>query len=30
MAYELARDTYRLGAPPEARSFHAPAAMEAR
>jgi glucuronate isomerase len=30
MAYELARDTYKLGSPPEAPSFHAPAAMGAR
>lgn len=30
MAYELARDTYRLGSPAEPRKFRAPAAMGAR
>jgi hypothetical protein len=30
MAYELARDTYRLGAPPQTPAFHARAAIGAR
>jgi glucuronate isomerase len=30
MAYELARDTYRLGTPPEATSFQARATIGAR
>ncbi len=30
MAYELARDTYRLASPPEAKTFHAPATMGSR
>jgi glucuronate isomerase len=30
MAYDLARDTYRLASPTEAKTFHAPATMGSR